>query len=386
MLMVDTDPLAPLQRSVAAILAAGVPGAHLSVRAPDVELDSCEGLAQAFDDDGPCPRPLTMDTAHDLGSVTKVAGTMSMLVALSSLGEVDPEHPVGRYVPEFAQSLHGPDGPATLADLLTHRAGLWEWWPIYLTTATDPLAVVRSLPLRYRPRTARHYSDLGFMILGRVIECIAGQSLPAIHQALVAAPAGTDGLRYAAPPDGLAVAASSTGDLIEQRMIETGLPYPVRDQDYSVTADPSGFDRWRTHVEVGEVNDGNAFHAFGGVAGHAGLFGTVSALHRLGAWWLAGLAGDNSLTAMHRFVVPGPDPGQALGLRTWTSTVRGCSVEAAGHTGFPGIGVAILPEHRMSVALAANRLHIPAGEPIIFEAAWRASLDAAHSAWHTASA
>ena len=40
----------------------------------------------------------------------------------------------------------------------------------------------------------------------------------------------------------------------------------------------------------------------------------------------------------------------------------------------------------MSVALATNRLHIRAGEPIIFEAAWRASLDAAHSAWHTASA
>ena len=154
MRMVDTDPLAPLQRSVAAILAAGVPGAHLSVRAPDVELDWCEGLAQAFDDGGPCPRPLTVDTAHDLGSVTKVAGTMSMLVALASVGEVDPDDPVGRYVPEFAESLHGSDGPATLADLLTHRAGLWEWWPIYLTAATDPLAVVRSLPLRY-PTTDR---------------------------------------------------------------------------------------------------------------------------------------------------------------------------------------------------------------------------------------
>jgi CubicO group peptidase (beta-lactamase class C family) len=165
-------------------------------------------------------------------------------------------------------------------------------------------------------------------------------------------------------------------------MLSTGVPYPVNEQDYPVTGDPAGFGRWRDRVEVGEVNDGNAFHAFGGVAGHAGLFGTVAALHAVGDWLLAGLAGENAMTAVRRFVVAGPDPGQALGFRLWSSRAGNCRAQVIGHTGFPGIGFGIIPAHRASVVLATNRLHVATGEPIVFAPAWAASLDAAHAAWH----
>lgn len=373
----------PLAVAVASVLAAGVPGAHLSLGlsspAGGVALGACRGAAQTFGDDGPCRRPLTVDTAHDLGSVTKVAGTTSMLVALASAGALSVDDEVGRYLPRWASLLPG----VTLADLLTHRAGLWEWWPTYLT-AGDPLEVVSALPLRYPPRSGRHYSDLGFMILGRVVEAVTGQRLPEAHRELVAIPAGIDGLRYAAPPAGVPVAASSRGDAIELRMVTTGVPYPVGAQHYPVAADPAAFDRWRTRVEVGEVNDGNAYHAFGGVAGHAGLFGTVDALHALGDWLLAGLAAENSLTAIRSFVEPGPDPEQALGFRRWTSTVGECAAAVVGHTGFPGIGFGIVPAHRASIVLATNRLHIDRGEPIVFEPVWLAAVDAAHAAWHAA--
>ncbi len=178
--MRETDPLAT---AVATIRGAGVPGAHLSLRAPDLALEECQGWAQTFDDDGPRLRELLPTTAHDLGSVTKIAGTTSILIALASTGAIDPQDPVSRYLPEFGAVLDHADGPATLADLLTHRAGLWEWWPTYLTPG-DPLEVVRSLPLRYPPRSGRHYSDLGFMILGRIIESVAAQPLPDAHRDL----------------------------------------------------------------------------------------------------------------------------------------------------------------------------------------------------------
>src|SRR5690606_900135 len=50
---------------------------------------------------------------------------------------------------------------------------------------------------------------------------------------------------------------------------------------YLCHEDPEAFTDWRTYTLKGQVNDGNAYHAFEGVAGHAGLFGTASDLQKL---------------------------------------------------------------------------------------------------------
>jgi CubicO group peptidase (beta-lactamase class C family) len=377
-----------LSRAVVAITAAGPPGAHLSVAiAGGRRSDAVRGHAQAFDDAGPREIALTAGHAHDLGSVTKVAGTTAMLVALASTGSVTVDDPVGRYLPSLPEPLAG----AGLRDLLTHRAGLWEWWPTYLgvpdavavdgrgvPAGADPLDMVAALPLRYPPRTGRHYSDLGFMLLGRVVETVTGQPLPAAHAELIAAEVGTDELTYAAPPAGHPAVASGTGDRIERQMVATGTPYPVPVPAGAV----DGF-AWRPRVEVGEVNDGNAFHSFGGAAGHAGLFGTVTGLHALGAAWLGALDGDGRWPALREFCRPGPDDGQLLGVRSWTSAVPGCTAQAIGHTGYPGIGFAVLPDHGASVVLATNRLHVR-GEAAAFDPLWQQALAAAHRDLHDA--
>ena len=368
------DPPAVMRQAADAIVTAGPPGAHLSVAvAGGPRLDACAGHAQLFDDAGPRPIELTADHAHDLGSVTKIAGTTAMLAALVSAGSVTVDDRLGRHL----AGLPAPLADATLRDLLTHRAGLWEWWPTYLTPG-DPIDTVAKLPLRYPPRTGRHYSDLGFMLLGRVVRAVTGSTLPDAHAELVAGPAVASGLRYAGPPPGHPAAASSLGDRIERRMITTGEPYPV-------TGDAAGFDGWRQHVLVGEVNDGNAFHAFGGAAGHAGLFGTADGLHALGFALIAGVAGAGPWPMLPRFLVAGPDPGQLLGFRSWVSTEDGCSATVIGHTGFPGIGWGIVPRHGASVVLATNRLHVP-GEAADFGPLWLDGLAAAHRALHAAGA
>jgi serine-type D-Ala-D-Ala carboxypeptidase len=241
--------------------------------------------------------------------------------------------------------------------------------------------VVGSLPLRYPPRTGRHYSDLGFMILGRIVEVVTGTSLPEALRELVCSPVGIAELRYAAPPPGLPVAASSRGDIIERTMVANGVPYPVGAQAYGRRLDVEAFDGWRTRILVGEVNDGNAFHGFGGAAGHAGLFGTVDALHRLGRHLLDGLDGANDWSAARLFATPGPDPEQALGLRIWDLHDAECTAQLIGHNGFPGIGFGVLPAHGLTVVLATNRLHV-AGDPPAFEPWWSAAVQAAHRAWH----
>lgn len=363
--------VAELDGAVNQVLLLGPPGAHLAVQSPELQAASCAGLAESVGADGrPLPtqlqRRVTPDAWHDLGSVTKL-GTTAMVMTLVATGLVDLDAPVSSVIPEFVHR-------ATPRDLLLHRGGLWEWWPTYLTChcAEDAVRLIGGLELRYEPRTGRHYSDLGFMLLGELVRRVTGTDLPAALTTLV-----PDFLaHYAGPPPGLPVAASSIGDGIERRMVQTGEPYPV-------PVDASGFTGWRRRVLVGEVNDGNAFHTFGGVAGHAGLFAPVSGLLTFGRSLLAAAGGDGRwpAAAIGEFLTPGPDDGQLLGFRQWTSDAGGCSATAIGHTGFPGIGFAVIPEHQAVVVLATNRLHV-AGPPAPFDPMWRIALDAAHHVLH----
>ena len=353
------------------------PGACLAVATPEGRAVACTGAAVLFDDRGPLaePVPMTAGTALDIGSVTKVLATTSALMALVDDGLLRLSDRVGDVLPAAAGR---PVADADVADLLQHRAGLWEWWPIYLTARTPEAALgaAAALPLRHAPRSGRHYSDLGFMVLGAVVSAVAGLPLAEAVERLVLSPYDLTATRFAVPPAGRTVAASSRGDRIEREMVRTGRPYPV-------TGDPDAFSGWREHVLVGEVNDGNAFHAWAGTSGHAGLFSTVDDLLTAGGAWLASLAGDGPVgtATVRRFLEPGADRGQALGFRRWRSEVDGCAVDVFGHTGFPGLAVGIVPAHTATVVLGTNRLHVD-GAPRDTEPMWQTALAAAHHSLH----
>jgi serine-type D-Ala-D-Ala carboxypeptidase len=311
------------------------------------------------------PPPVTAQTRFDVGSVTKAVVTTALAMTLNARGMLDLDAPAAAWLPRFSG-----DGKeqVTVRQLLLHRGGLWEWWPTYLHAGDRDaaLAFVQRLPLRYRPGSGRHYSDLGFMLLGAIVEQAAGAPLDALAQRLVFGPldmAATGYRRRGAPaPD--PVAATSLGDAHERAMIATGRPYPV-------TEDPAAFAGWRAHMLRGEVNDGNAYHAFQGVAGHAGLLTTAADLCRFGAALLGGAGSPWPAEVVHEFLTDGPDPGQALGFRT----SRAGGLRVAGHSGFPGAELAIVPERGLVVALLTNRLH-PQSSPVPIEQGWAAILAA----------
>jgi serine-type D-Ala-D-Ala carboxypeptidase len=355
----------PLVTAVADLLgvssdgSAAPPGALIAVAHGDHVRYAAGGVARR-DAAGP-PVDLGWATRTDAGSVSKIVGTTAALMALVDAGEVTLDEPVARHLPEL-------DRHSTIRDLLEHRAGLWEWWPLYLNgvRGDEAVSLAAHLPLRYRPNERRHYSDLGFILLGALVARVAGDLATAVD-ALVLRRFGLTETRYAAPAPGGPVAASSDGDGIEQDMIRSGTPYPV---DGAVT----DFDGWRDHVLVGEVNDGNAFHAFGGIAGHAGLFTTAADLLRFGTVLLRCLDGEGPVrrdTAVE-FLTAGADPGQAPGWRIWGLP----SGPAIGHTGFPGVAFAVLPDHGASVAMITNRLHA-GGPPRSTERMWLRALAAA---------
>lgn len=307
----------------------GPTGAVLRVVTADtIVVDLTVGARQTHDGEQPLdePLPVTRDTRFDVGSVTKVAVTTCLAMRLYDAGSLDLDVPVARWYPAFG---NGAKREVTVRQLLTHRAGLWEWWPTYAFARepADALAYAAGLPLRHPPATARHYSDLGFMLLGGIVERVAGRAIDDLAGSELFAPLGLDSSGFrAGAVSGAPVAATSHGDRYEHAMLATGDPYPVG-------VEPAAFAGWRAHTLVGEVNDGNAFHAFRGVAGHAGLFTTAGDLARLGLALLAALRGGGAWSAetVGLFTSPGEDPQQALGFRT----ARIGAQRVVGHSGFP---------------------------------------------------
>jgi serine-type D-Ala-D-Ala carboxypeptidase len=327
------------------------PGIVLGVRTPDFTTSTSAGY-RAVRWDGDVRHgvsAMSVDTHHDLASVTKVVATTTALIRLVSTGLVGLDSAVRRYLPKFT-------GDATVRDLLLHRAGLWEWYPLYITPR-----LVEELPLRYEPRQGRHYSDLGFILLGRIIETAIGGDLSSAVADLVTTPLELTSTRFA-HPTGEEVATGARDDRVEMTMLDTGQPYPVPHRS-------TEFAGWRHHAIHGEVADGNAYHAFGGISGHAGLFSTVPDLLR----WAAALADYEEFDALWRpdvvreFFTAGPDESQALGFRRYRLDLPGETVTVLGHPGYVGCAAGFVPGRGIALALGSNRLLVN-GSPVATEA------------------
>ena len=149
------------------------------------------------------PPPMTPETAFDLASVTKVMATTFAVMDLLDRAALDLDAPLHTYLTDF---LGGDRDQVTIRDLLTHRGGLQQWRPVYYhaADAQDAYEYVRDLPLGWPVGSVRRYSDLGFMLLGRVVEDVTGRRLDAYLQERFYGPLGLSATgfrpRRCAPP------------------------------------------------------------------------------------------------------------------------------------------------------------------------------------------
>jgi serine-type D-Ala-D-Ala carboxypeptidase len=321
---------------------------------------SAHGDAQAFDladgevvplDDA---RPTTIDTIFDVASITKVAATTAAVMELVDRGELDLDDRLGDLLPRF----DGEKADITVQQLLTHRSGLWEWQPTWLhgQGKDEVLDFLADLELRYPIGDARRYSDIGFMLLGAIVEEVTGTPFDDHVAATVYAPLGMDVTGFT--PDASLrdrIAATSHGNPFEYSMIETGSPYPV-------DGDPADFDGWRNYTLVGEVNDGNAWYGWQGVAGHAGLFSTARDLAIFGQTLINGGGyGDHTLVSpqtVDTFLATPFDANQAHGF--WPNRLSGAVGVPGGygHGGFTGTEFLFDPDRELVVVLLTNRQHL----------------------------
>lgn len=280
-----------------------------------------------YDADAP---PVTAGTLYDLASLTKVIATTTMAMILVDEGKLDLDRPVRDFLPDF----HGPGKDAvTVRHLLTHSSGLPAVAPLYkeIQGKKAYLQHIQAMDLEYPPGSRSVYSDLGIILLGEILEQTAGQSLETFVRERVLDPLGMRDTMFRPPAK------------LRPRVA------------------PTEFDPWRGRLIQGEVHDENTF-ALGGIAPHAGLFGTAPDLARFAQMLLTGQRIVSRKTIdlfTHRAGIPNSD--RALG---WdTKSAEGSSAgtlfsrRSFGHTGFTGTSIWMDPERNLFVILLTNRVH-----------------------------
>ncbi|MBN1476093.1 beta-lactamase family protein, partial [Candidatus Sumerlaeota bacterium] len=296
------------------------------------------------------PLPATHGTIFDLASLTKVVATTTAVMQLVDRGQIDLDQPIVTYLPEYDN--HGKDR-ITVRQCLTHTAGFVPFYRLWTEceTAEEARAFIESCELESDPGTQCHYSDVGFITLGWLVERVSGQRLDAYCRDHIFRPLGMTQTMFL-PPEGLwpMCAATEFDRVLRNRMIQ------------------------------GEVHDENA-HFLGGVAGHAGLFSTVDDLTRFclmllngGEWRGVRILEPETVAEMTREQVAMPDPndgemvrrglGWFLRSEALLSSCGGQDFSDAmfGHTGFTGPAIEIDPERKIFAVFLANRLHARASE------------------------
>lgn len=310
-----------------------IPGAVLLVGKGDRVLSRRAYGARSLQ---PAREAMTPDTIFDLASLSKPVGCATAVMLLAERGKLTLTDPVAKYLPVFA--ANGKAG-VTIEQLLLHRGGLIPDNPIedYLHGRSEAINRIMNLSPVAEPGTKFIYTDVGYIVLGEVVLAVSGRPLDQFAREEIFAPLRMADTKYR--PD----------EAIRARIAPT-----ERRED-----------RWM----VGEVHDPRA-HALGGVAGHAGLFGTADDLARYCRMILGGgrLGGTRLLseTTVREMTTPRPLPdgsdarSYGFDVDTPYSSARGDRFPRGvsfGHTGFTGTMFWMDPASKSFVILLANSVH-----------------------------
>jgi CubicO group peptidase (beta-lactamase class C family) len=298
------------------------------------------------------------DTIFDLASLTKPHVALGLLTLLEE-GKLALSQQVQEFLPEAKGTAVG---PLTLKHLATHTSGLPAWKPLYKSGMDGTkvladahsriLAEILATPLHHPPGTKYMYSDLGYMLIGEIVAKVGGMALDLYLHSRIFAPLGMKDTGYRpAPTLHDRIAPTSNSALQGNKLVH------------------------------GEVHDENAL-IFGGVSGHAGLFGTAPDLAVLAS----ALAGNGEINNHRVLGLPTlrlvrtnqTDPaigGHSIG---WFTPLNGMLPRGDifgdatfGHTGFTGTMIVIEPSLELALILLTNRVVNPTDNGGIIRIRWR---------------
>lgn len=314
------------------------PGAVLHVSGgANVKMFKAYGYANLF-----ANLRMTLDTFFDLASLTKPLATTLAIVKLIQETHLNLDESLSALLPPFR---HTDKSRITLRQLLSHDSGLPDYRPYYQALRNQPAKERKKKlrefllkePLLHFPGQVVLYSDLGFMILEWVVENLAGRRLDEFVADEIYAPLGLFDLFYV--------------DLESDR----------RHVRFAATE----FCPWRKTLLDGEVHDDNAYIT-GGIAGHAGLFGTAREVFRLLKSLLAAYYGRDAGSVfqqnlLREIFTRQQNAERALGFDMPAPENSSCGRHlpktAVGHLGFTGTSFWMDIENEIIIILLSNRIH-----------------------------
>ncbi|UCH28196.1 MAG: serine hydrolase [Myxococcales bacterium] len=286
---------------------------------------------------------VTPDTIYDLASLTK-PWVATAALRLYQAGLFALEAPTAALIPE-ATDL--PIGERTWAEVLSHRSGLVAWEPFYERLSEEPGTdearawILTDLLPRWDETTVgvSVYSDLGYILAGIAMARSAGAPLDELVAQRVAAPLGLDETVFFGPSR--------------------------RDETWKSECAPTGWSPWRARVLVGEVHDDNCA-ALGGVAGHAGMFGTARGVATFGAACVGawhGRRGALEEESIRFATAPRAGGTHRLGWDGKSEKERSAAgslidADAFGHLGFTGTSMWCDPRRQLVIVLLSNRVAV----------------------------
>jgi serine-type D-Ala-D-Ala carboxypeptidase len=289
------------------------------------------------------------EALFDMASLTKVLSTVPAIMILIEQEHVELDEPVCRYIPSFGQK--GKD-KVSIRHLLTHASGLPSWYPFYedfVNREEVYQSIDDDFTLSSPPGAKRVYSDLNFIMLGRLVEVVSGVRLDEFARTHIYTPLGMNHTSY------------------------------VPNRKARLHTAPTEFDPGRNKVLRGIVHDENC-RVMGGVSGHAGLFSTADdvaifaqMLLNKGEWNQVRILKEETIETMlsPQLTANALQNGSSfLRLRRqllgWWGMDESATIgnigglpskTAYGHQGFTGPMLYIDPEHQAAAILLTNAVH-----------------------------
>lgn len=298
------------------------------IKSPETKLSLAGGICNYWEPE----RPADTSTLFDLASLTKPLCTVSILARFFEQGFFSLNQELADVAPEWKKTSYG---SIRINELLSHSGGLKDWYPLYEANSwKETLLNHPDTFIENSPGKVVRYSDIGFLLLGSVIESLGKKSLKESFENEVIRPLKLKNLSFG----------------------------PVEKERAAAT-------EWRPNIErclQGESFDENAA-SLGGIAPHAGLFGSAEAVEPLVFEWLKAVLGDSqwlksktakTFTNKANLV---SNSSWALGwdTRSFEGSSAGSlfSLQSFGHLGFTGTSVWIDPDAQGFCILLTNRVH-----------------------------
>jgi uncharacterized protein YbbC (DUF1343 family)/CubicO group peptidase (beta-lactamase class C family) len=325
----------------------------------------------------PTVEKMTVDTIFDVASLTKPVATATSIMILVEQGKVRLNDTIGKFIPDIDDA----DAKRiTIQQLLTHTSGyapdfdLKEKW----TGRDGMLSALKKEKLRSSPGTKFVYSDIGFIVLGEILERVSSKRIDRFSVENIFDQLGNEQSMFV-PID---VALSDTQGPAQSRFLAQTAPTEnIKGQNSYLGAKFDGGAKEDESILRGKVHDPTSFR-MGGVAGHAGLFSTADDLARYCQTLLNGgampaaskrpvasapgsdkrvLSAQTIARMTQPYVVSEDGATRGLGwdINTSFSSNRGelFPLGSFGHTGFTGTSIWIDPTSQTFVVFMSNRVH-----------------------------